>query len=303
MLTYTSRRNIAGDLAGDSSSGTLSIFDTLMNQSERKILSSRRWPFLMRSFTDTTVASTQFYQMRANIGRIFSVYITSGTTRHIPREAPSREFWEQLNESTSYTSDWPEWWYQFDGQYGFWPTPASSSLTITVNGLRRYKDLTLADYTTGTVDIITNADETVVGSGTTWTSPMAGRWLKVTESNTATAAGDERWYEIDSVTDTTNLELVKKYEGTSLTTGAAAAYTIGQVGLLPEDYQLLPVYDALRHYFGSIKPEPRRAAFYDNLFKEDYRNLTANWGSASKNPTLDRGDETRPLNPNLTVTL
>lgn len=304
MLTYTGRRNLFGSLAGDSSSGTLSVADTLMNNSERRVLSERRWPFLMRQYSFTTTASTQFKELPAYVGRVFSVYLTSGTTRRIPKEAPSREFWEKLNESTNYTSNWPEWWYQFDGQLGLWPTPASSSLTVSINATRRAKDLSIADYSTGNIDIITNGSAAVTGAGSPgWTTPMAGRWLKVTPSNTAASSGDGQWYEISTIGSATTLTLLKSYQGTSLTTGAGAAYIIGEVGLLPEDYQILPIYDALRQYFVSIKPEQDRAQAFDRLFKELYVSLIQNWGSNSKNPVLDGGEDPRIINPNLTISL
>lgn len=302
-LTYTGRRNLAGTLSGDASSGTLTLFDTLLNNSERKILAARRWTFMMRQFTVTTAAQTQFYQLPANCGRVFSVYLTQGTTRHTPKEAPSREFWEKLNQSTNFYSDTPEWWYQFDGQIGLWPAPSSASLTVSINALRKYKDLSIADYTTGTVDAISNSDETVTGSGTTWTASMVGRWLRVTPSNTATANGDGLWYEIASRTSNTEIELTKDYTGTSLTAGAGAAYIIGEVGLLPEEYQILPIYDALRQYFASVKPEAERAKAYDNLYKEHYQMLSRDWGSMSKSPVLDSGGHDGIPNPNFHVTL
>lgn len=303
MLTYTGSRNLFGTLAGDSSTGTLTLADTLINESIRRILGSRRWPFLFRQFTLTMTGGTQFKELPANCGRVFSVYVTSGTTRHTPKEAPSREFWEKLNQSTSVSSDFPEYWYVFDGQLGFYPKLASS-LTATINALRKHQDLNVADYTTGNIDVITNGSTSVTGAGTpNWTTPMAGRFLRVTHSNTAASSGDGRWYEISSVGSSTTLTLVKSYTGTSLTTGAAAAYTIGQASLLPEEYQILPIYDALRQFFISVKPEPERAREYSNLYRELYNSLILDWGSNTKNPVLDDGEEGGIINPNLSVTL
>lgn len=60
-------------------------------------------------------------------------------------------------------------------------------------------------YSTGTISI-NNDDTTLVGSGTTWTAGMAGQSILL----------GEQWYVIDSVTNTTHLELASSYIGVDL---------------------------------------------------------------------------------------
>jgi len=75
---------------------------------------------------------------------------------------------------------------------------------------------TVAPYDTGTV-AITSGATAVVGTGTTWTSAMAGRQLRVSTLS--------EYYEISSVTDATNLTLRFAYGGSTVT---AATYSIFQ---------------------------------------------------------------------------
>lgn len=79
-------------------------------------------------------------------------------------------------------------------------------------------------YATGTVDVI-NGDETVEGSGTTWTTnAKAGDFIHF---GSATQRDPEAlWYEIASITDDDTLELTAPYAGT---TDTGLAYTIRQV--------------------------------------------------------------------------
>lgn len=69
-------------------------------------------------------------------------------------------------------------------------------------------------YNTGTVTI-NNGDTTVVGSGTTFTSAMVGRYILL----------DGLWYEITAFTDTTHITITE-YNGGDL---AGSTYTIAEV--------------------------------------------------------------------------
>lgn len=299
MLTYTSGRNLYGKLTQDSSASNLTDGDTIINNVLREILGVQEWTFLNKTATITSVASQQFYDLPSDCIRPFNVTLTVSTTKYSPRECPSREFWDILNQSTSQTSDTPEWYFIIGGQVGFYPTLSSASNTITINYKKRFKDLSLADYTTGTVDIVTNGDETVTGSGTTWTTPMAGRWLKIAPTNVATSSGDGLWYEIDSVTSATVLELVKTYRGTSLTTGASATYTIGEVYPLPEEYHMLPIYKAVALYW-MPKDEKRYISFLE-MYNQMMTQFRQEYSKETTSPVIDDGGSKTILNPNIFV--
>lgn len=297
MLSYTSRRNLFVSLTNASDSATLTLADILMNASEKRILTKKSWPFLERALTITTTASTQFKNLPALISKVSSVYVTVGSTRYTPIEASSRAFWDKLNVN-NITSDYPEYWFVFNGQLGLYPIPATSSNVITVNCRIMPKNLTIADYTTGGILTATNGSTSIVGTGTSWTSSMVGRWLNITESDTANK-GDGNWYEVESVTNSTTLVLKSAYQGTSIFSGNAA-YTIGQMSLLPEGYHELPVYEAVRVYYASIQPDVNKFKIYDGLYKEMMLQLINDFSNKSDNPVINRMDYLMD-NPNLHI--
>jgi len=380
MLTYTGRRNLAGNLCNNSASATLTLLDSLMNDSEKRIISSRDWPFLWKQYNLSSVASTvtvtiaspavftltahkfsidtavyfsttgvlptgltagttyyvivagltaNAFQVSTTIGgtavntsgsqsgthtvltqrymlpvytyKPQSIYITAGSYRYVPKEISSRTQWDRLNE-VQRSSDIPTHYFVYDDAIEILPRPSTSNV-VSINARRIARDLSIADYTTGNIDIITNSSTSVTGSGTpAWTTPMAGRWLRVTHSNTAASSGDGYWYEIDAVTSSTTLILRRTYNGTSLTTGAAAAYIIGEVSLIPEPHNQLPVFEALKIYFTSVEPNSSKAQLYDKMFKEGYEQMKRDHGSKG-NAVLDPGEEEEISNPNLFVEL
>lgn len=300
MLTYTGRRNLYGDLTNDDSAANLTLGDTLMNESEREIVGLRSWPFLERLYTVSTVADQQFYQIPSEIDKVLAATVTIGNIKYTPDPSPSIDFWNWLNTTTVVTSDIPEWWYVQDGKIGFYPKPANTTAdAITIVGRRRQRDLGIADYTTGTITTATNGSTAIVGNGTSWNASMVGAYIRITASNAANV-GDGQWYEIAAVGSTTALTLTKNYFGTSIAAGTAA-YTIGHSGLLPEDYDILPVYKATELYFTSVHPLPGQADRYKQLYNERFAGLVRSWGRISDNPVLKNVRNVAPLNPNLTI--
>lgn len=286
-MTFTQRRNLAGKLANDSSSATLSVLDTLMNALEKKI--SKKFNFLEASLYSSTVASQQFYELPKNFGKLKSITVTIGTTKYQPILITSRELWDKINATTSITSDVPEYCFIFDKQIGFYPKPSSATTNaIYLQYHKTLKDLSIADYTTGTIVSIANGGTAVVGSGTTWTVKMAGMFIQITDSSTANT-GDGEWYEIESVESATTLTLKVPYQGLSIAAGSGA-YTIGQVSLLPEDIQILPVFQALIPYFTSVKPDTAKLSIYKGLAKEMEDSMMENYGSNSISPVCSTED-------------
>lgn len=305
MKSYTQLRNLFGTLTNNSESATLTLADELINDSVRAICSLRPWHFLQKSSTISTVASTQFYDLPAEYSRLIHVSVIQGTTTWNPVEIESREEWDRINQVTSYTSDFPQYYHIFNKRIGFWPKPTTAvANAITIYYRKTIADMSVADYSTGTVDIITNASTTVTGASTVWASPMAGRFLRVTPTNVAATAGDGFWYEVSSVTSSTVLVLTRNYAGTSLTTGAAAAYTIGQMSPLPDAFQDLPLHRALMIYFTSVEPEATRAGMYKTMYEEGLVRLKEAEGSKTLTPVLYEGWGDREIiNPNLLVNL
>lgn len=136
---------------------------------------------------------------------------------------------------------------------------------------------------------------TVTGSGTSWTTNMANRWLNIPETTSNTTSGDGRWYQIKSVESSTSLTLFNDYQGQDAT---GASYTIGEVPILPEDYQDLALWRALWIYYNSIVPNPNQAKIYQNLYETGKETLDYEFGSKSTNPVLT-SPNAPVFNPNL----
>jgi len=297
MLSFTGLRSLAGKLVNDTASATADLLvDSLYNDEYKRVAAMSPWDFLQRTRTATTTAGTQFYDLPADVDMIVNVTVTNGTLVYTPRPVQSRTEWDQLNYSTAYSSNYPQFYFVFNGQLGFWPKPSQTSNTITYSYRKRVPDLSLADYATGNVSAVTSGAAAVTGTGTTWTVPMATRFLKITPTSTAAASGDGLWYEISSVGSTTALTLVDSYLGTTIS--ASTAFTIGQMPLLPEAYHTLPLWRSLDIYYSSVQPESDRALLYRQKWEQSLEQLQAAYGKKTTNVVLDGGDWPL-LNPNL----
>lgn len=279
MLTYTTRRNLAGVMTSDSSAANLTVLDTLLNEADKEFITAKAWPFRQKTRASSTLTSN-VHQTAADCGRLVNVTVTIGSTKYTPKRIKTRDDWDRLTQATNVTSNTPEYWFPFGKTYGFYPAPSSATASaITETYERITKDLSIVDYTTGTIVSITSGATTMTGSGTAWTSQMAGRYIRITDTSTANT-GDGLWYEIASVTSATVLELVATYNGTSIVTGSVA-YIIGQVSIIPEDFQMVPLYRALENYFTYIQPEVDRAKSAKINFAEGMKRAQIELGSLS----------------------
>ena len=299
MKSYTTLRNLYGTDTKNTATANLSYGDEVMNDFHRKLLAKADWPFLHRLRTATTEADTTFVALPYDVDQVESVFVTVGSTRYDPKPAPSRKHWDQLHYSST-NSDTPEYWFVYNGEIGLWPQPSTAGSVISLNAKIRAVDLNVADYTTGSISAITNGDETLTGTGTTWTYPMVGRWARITADD-GTDAGDGVWYEIESITSTTVLELSRKYGGTTIS-GGSQAYTIGMMPLLPEAHHDLPeLYGAYRYW--TKENDSTRAGAFRSLLLEGMSDLFTTYGVNDLSMVVDDGEGDLFINPNLTVTL
>lgn len=304
MLTYTGRRNMFGNLCNNSASATLTLADSLLNDSEKRIIAAKDWPFLWKQYTKLTVAGEQTINLPAYTEKPQGVYVTVGSYRYSPKEVSVRSEWDRLNQVVI-SSDIPTHYFVYDGQLLLFPTPATSSNVVTFNARRKARDLNVADYTTGSVTTVATSGvtTTVTGTTTAWHTGMIGRYIRITDGDVAnTLSGDHIWYEIATVPSATTLTLTRTYGGTAIA-AATAGYAIGQVSLIPEPHNQLPVFEALHIYFTSVDPNPAKAQLYEKMFKDGYENMFQDYGNRV-NVVLDDGDGGfQQTNPNLFVTL
>lgn len=250
--------------------------------------------------THTLSVNTIFQPLPYDMDLVESVTVKVSGTIHTPKPSPSADHFDKLRYST-YNSDIPEWWFIDEGKIAVWPRSATAGNVISVKGKIRVPDLRIADYSTGTVDIITNGSQKVTGSGTSWTKSMVGRWIRVTHTDTDASSGDGEWYEVIAVESSTILYLGRPYGGRSLTTGAAAAYIIGQMPLLPEAFHDLPEFYAAFRYWTKEKDE--RKDEFKGLYIEGVKELFKAYSVNDLSMVIDDGEGGTNINPNLTISV
>ena len=231
----------------DTTSGSLTQFKQDLNDSVRTIHGVKRWPFLEVTKTLLTVASQRAYEIPNSIRKLISLYVTVGTTIYRPRPIFDQTYWEDILAAITGEDDAVQFMFVRGSQVELDPIPATTGSAITFRGRKRVRDMTAADYTTGTITSIANGATAVIASGTTFTAAMVGRYIKFSG-----ATGDGMWYEIGSFTYTTHIELLKPYEGTSIA-AATDTFVIGDMPALPENYQILPVYRTLALHFDKLQ--------------------------------------------------
>jgi len=264
----------------DTSAANLVKGKELINDSVRTIcnLQGGKLRFLEATKDMDTVASQSAYQIPNKFRKLISVIVYSGTgtstdTIYTPEMVFDPIRWNQIQQARLGESDVPYFTYVENQKYYLYPTPATSSHKITLRGRLNVRDLGIADYTTGTVVSIANQGTALVGSGTTWTADMVGRFIQINQT-TAANGGDGFWYEIGAYVSATALTLLKPYEGTAISAGSAT-YTIGQVPPIPEAYQTAILYRACALYWedkGDMEKAKRYWLRYDGGNEAGYNN-------------------------------
>ena len=293
MRTYTSYLSDVQSLSNNTSSANQTLMMKLVNDALRYLVGVFFFNEATYTVPGGTVANQAAYTLPFNNKQVINTTVLIGSVLWQPRECATRAQYDALNVIT-FSNDFPQFYYIYNNELLLWPTPASASNTITVHYKKRLRDLSAADYTTGTVSV-TTATTTVTGSGTSWKTNMAGRWLNIPITSSDTTSGDDEWYKIASVASATSLTLENAYAGQTV---AGGTHTIGEVPILPEDYQDLPLYRALQIYFTSIAKDEGKAKWYKALYDDGYARLDAEFGSKTSGVGLTPQDAP-VLNPNL----
>ena len=271
METYTSLRNAIATGCNISTSDTTAMetVDKRMNESIRTICSLQggKLRFLEATHNMATVADQEGYQIPNKFRKLIDMYIYSGNdsspassnTIYSPEMVFDPTRWKLIKQYKYGTQDVPYFTYVENQKYYIQPVPATTGNIITLRGRLNVRDLTIADYTTGTIVSVATDGVTVTGSGTTWTQDMVGRYINIPQT-TAANGGDGFWYEIGGYTDATTLTLLKPYEGEDIVAGSAS-YVIGQVPVIPEAYQPAIEYRTIALYWQN-KNDLERAKTY-----------------------------------------
>lgn len=205
--------------------------------------------------TASTVADQQFYHYPPSVyPPIVSATWTVASVDYPLLFINSQLEWDKINEIDFSGTTIPQYIFPRRDDFGLYPTPQTAGETITLVSSMLDRDMTIEDYTTGTVTA-TNADGTITGAATTFTPAMAGRWFQTT--------ADQYWYRIKSYTDATHLELESVFEGTTETGGT---YTIGESPELPTElHEFIPHGAASAFY--TVKKDFSSAQAHNNYFR------------------------------------
>lgn len=255
MRTWSTFNTQYQDLTKNNTTANVTAGNQFVNDSIRTIcnLQGGKLRFLEATKDILTVADQEKYQTPNGFRKIIDLYITldsaspSRPTIYMPEMVFDPTKWKLIKAYRLGTSDVPYFTYVENQTFAIQPIPATSGNTITIRGRLNTKSLSIDDYTTGTIVSIANAGTTVIGSGTTWTADMIGRYIQITET-TAANGGDGFWYQIGSFTNATTIGLLKPYEGTSIVAGSAT-YTIGQCSVIPEAYDVAVLYRSVALYW------------------------------------------------------
>lgn len=269
MKSYTQMLNLLGnetgknDSTGNLQTGLVSLFSQWLNDGIRSILGMPiSWKFLETSFPRTTAINTALYLFPYNYEKFIAIKIHVGSYDFTIKQIKNRDEWNRLT-AVVIQSDYPQYYYLNDRSVEIFPVPATAANTITIYYKKRVVDLQNADYIVGTITA-TNGSTVITGVGTTFTSAMIGRYIKVN--------ADGNWYLIISFTSTTVIAIEQAYQGT---TSAGAVYTIGEMSVLPENLDMLPVEYAKIQYWRQTN-QLERADKYEESFLRKVQELKDN---------------------------
>lgn len=257
------------DNCGDTTAANLVIGKNRINDTNKELLAMHDYYFAETSSNFTTGASDYTYDLPYDFGRMIAITIRVGDETYSLEEVPSHDKWQQIHKFRSTeTNDIPLAYHITGDRAEIYPIPTAAGTASygTFYYVKRVVDMQYADYTTGTASM-TNGATALTGSGSTWTSAMAGRFFQIDTG--------ARWYEISAFVSTTALTLKKTYQELTAT---AAAYTIGEISLIPEEYHNLLWYQPVAQYW-MLKKETDQAAYYQALYdkgKKEFFNTYAN---------------------------
>lgn len=242
-------------------------------------------------FTTTIgVGGVQTYNLPPDYSKLKTGTLTIGNLRWNPREILTRQEWDDLNVFPYY-ADIPNNYFIWNYQFNLWPIPSTTGNIIAFNYKRRIPDLSLADYTTGTLTA-TNGSNIITGASTIWivttNNTNESRYLQIPQPT-----GDNAWYQIATVNSTTSLTLTAPYQGTSV---SGASYIIGQMPNLYEDFHDMLLYKALTYYFSSIVDNEGKKKEWEDAYDAKLKLLEEYCGTKSVDVNLGRSVTIR--NPN-----
>lgn len=290
MKTFVQASTDFTTISNDDSAANLALGKSLMNECIHRVLSIQDWNFNKDSKNITSVASQQDYNVPVNCLKIDFVKITSGGLVYMPKQIRDYKNWCIINHTTI-NSDIPQYWYfnERTQKVGIFPIPTSTAETIEITFTKKVRDLSVVNYTTGTVSATLDAI-IFTGAGTTFNAQMVGRAIQTSGTNTAT---DGLWFDITTFTSTTSISVKQSIPATV----SGASYIIAEMVPFLDGFEDIPLYYALMHYFQYREGDKTKANLYQNLYLQGIIDM-----KKRDNPTVDHIFEKETLfdvrNPN-----
>lgn len=252
-------------LSVDTSTASLAFFKTQINTAITKAYSELNAQIFFVDATNCTAASTTAYPLPYDCEKIHTIKVNVSDRDYVVQEYPNSEnSWNALLSAGS-QSDYPTYYFVKKDTYEFYPESSTANYLITTKYTRRQKLLSVDDYTGGTITSIANEGVALVGASTTWVAAMTSRFFKIDT--------DFHWYEIASVDTATTITLKREWGSTSVSAGTSA-YTIGEMSLIPEPYQEIPINYALWQYY-NLKKDAQMSKTYEALWIQGLNDMIA----------------------------
>ena len=298
MKTFTNLRNTTAEYCNVSTSDTVKMakIDKNINDSIRTMcnLHGGKLRFLEDTHEMFTVADQESYQIPNKFRKLIDTYFYSESTAsasaviYTPEMIFDPTKYKKVLQAKFGSQDVPYFTYVENTTLKVQPIPQTTGNLFILRGRLQTRDLTIPDYTTGTIVSIANDDTDIVGSGTTWTEDMVGRYIQITQT-TAAGGGDGFWYKIGGFTDATHISLTKPYEGTSIAAGSAD-YTIGQVSAIPEAYDIGIVYRATALWWDNQGDQPRAKSYWLKYDGGNEAGYSPNYGGLVGQMIVNEGE-------------
>ncbi len=262
-LTYTSLlnqyiRNIGIKNTDPNYSSVIADFNSNLGQRYQMILAKMANYRTQTQLTSNTAVNQQYYSFPVGMVNFETIIVTVGSISY-PMTVINNQFtWDSLNSIPFQPTTFPRFIFPRLDDFGIWPIP-QGVYPITFNYHFRDRNLSVADYSTGTI-AVTNGAATIAGTTTTFTAAMAGRWFSVTDP---TEPGQGYWYRVLSYQSTTGLTLYAPWQGT---TGSGFTYVIGETPELPEEMHIALAHGVTADYFSNVKNDEASAARWENRF-------------------------------------
>lgn len=238
----------------------ISSFQNNLSQRYQLVLAKMANYVTQQDQSTLTVSNQQYYHYPPGIVSIDAVSVTIGSISYPLDPIYGQHAWDWINSIQIQPTVIPKFIFPRRDDFGIYPTPQADDYIINFKSFMRFINMTIADYTIGTISV-TQAGQTItVAGGGTFTPAMVGRWFVVTDP---TAPGQGFWYRIAAWQSSSALTLESAYQGD---TGSGLTYRIGQSPEIPEEGHIILVDGVTSDFYANNRDDQATAQQFENKF-------------------------------------